>query len=79
MVKVNLTDCQIGIFAALNSSETMQIQKLGRLLRHDNPCIVVLYYSNTRDAEIVTSMFEGQNTVSMSLEDFLKSEDYGKN
>lgn len=76
---VNLVACQIGIFAALNSSETMQIQKLGRLLRHDNPCIVVPYYSNTRDAEIVTSMFEGQNTVSMSLEDFLKSEDYGKN
>ena len=57
----NLNDCQCGIFMALNSSERMQIQKMGRLLRHKNPIIYIPYYKNTREEEIVTKMLENYN------------------
>lgn len=55
---VSLTKCEIGIFASINSSEIMQIQKCGRLLRHSNPKIVLVYFENTREEEIVKSMLE---------------------
>ncbi len=63
----NLTNCQIGVFASLNSSEIMQIQKIGRLLRHKNPYLIVPYFRNTRDEEIVTKMFEGQEANKIGL------------
>lgn len=53
---VNLTNCRIGIYASLNSSDRMIIQKLGRLLRHPNPIIIIPYYVGTRDEEIVKKM-----------------------
>lgn len=59
MVKANLTDCQYGIFAMLNSSERMVIQKLGRLLRHKEPVIVIPYYVGTRDEELTRKIIEG--------------------
>lgn len=49
---VNLTECQYGIFNCLNSSSIMNIQKIGRLLRHNNPRIVIPYFKNTREEEI---------------------------
>lgn len=58
---VNLTDCQVGIYATLNSSERMIIQKMGRLLRHKNPIIIIPYFKNTRDEEIVLKMCENYN------------------
>ena len=58
---VNLTNCQIGVYAALNSSERMIIQKMGRLLRHKNPIIIIPYFKNTRDEEIVLKMCENYN------------------
>lgn len=64
---MNLTNCQIGVFASLNSSEIMQVQKIGRLLRHKNPCLIVPYFRNTRDEEIVTKMFEGQEIKKIDL------------
>lgn len=64
---MNLTNCQIGVFASLNSSEIMQIQKIGRLLRHKNPYLIVPYFRNTRDEEIVTKMFEGQEIKKIDL------------
>lgn len=57
----NLTDCQIGIFMMLNSSERMQVQKIGRLLRHNNPVIIIPYFKNTRDEEILKKMLEEYN------------------
>lgn len=62
MVKVNLTDCQYGIFAMLNSSERMIIQKLGRLLRHQEPVVIIPYYVGTRDEELVKKMTENYKT-----------------
>lgn len=61
VVKVNLTNCRVGIYASLNSSERMIKQKLGRLLRHKSPIIIIPYYIGTRDEEIVKKMCENYN------------------
>ena len=58
---VNLVNCKLGIFAALNSSKVLQKQKLGRLLRHKEPLIVIPYYVATRDAELVEEMKKDYN------------------
>lgn len=58
---MNLTDCQVGIYANLNSSETIVKQRMGRLLRHPNPIIIIPYYKNTRDEELVNQMMENYN------------------
>lgn len=58
----NLTNCQIGIFVSINSSDTMRIQKLGRILRHKEPKIFILYYKNTREEELVQEMLENYNS-----------------
>lgn len=58
---VNLTNCRIGIYATLNSSERMIKQKLGRLLRHPDPIIIIPYFVATRDEEIVNKMCEDYN------------------
>lgn len=49
----NLTNCRIGIWAVINSSLIMQCQKLGRNLRHPNPIIIIPYYKNTREEDII--------------------------
>lgn len=58
---VNLTNCRVGIYAALNSSERMIKQKLGRLLRHPDPVIIIPYFRGTRDQELVDKMLEDYN------------------
>lgn len=58
---MNLIDCQVGIYASLNSSDTMIKQKLGRLLRHPNPVLIIPYYNNTREEEIIEKMLEDYN------------------
>ena len=57
----NLTDCRIGIFASINSSEILVKQKNGRLLRHKEPVIIIPYYINTREEELVKQMLENYN------------------
>lgn len=58
---INLINCRIGIYATLNSSERMIKQKLGRLLRHPKPIIIIPYFEKTRDEEIVNKMCEDYN------------------
>lgn len=58
---INLVNCRVGIYATLNSSERMIKQKLGRLLRHSKPIIIIPYYKNTREEEIVNKMIEDYN------------------
>lgn len=53
---MNLASCQVGVFAGLTASETAQLQKLGRILRHEKPLIILPYFVNTRDEEIVNGM-----------------------
>lgn len=58
---VNLYDCEIGIYANLNSSETIIPQRAGRLLRHPKPIIIIPYYVGTREEELVKKMLENYN------------------
>ena len=58
---VNLAACQVGLFAGLNASTVIQSQRLGRLLRHKNPLIIIPYYVGTRDEEIIGKMMENYN------------------
>ena len=72
VVKVNLMNCQIGIYAVLNSSERMIKQKMGRLLRHKEPILVIPYFKNTRDEEIVNKMTEDYNPENIKIINDLK-------
>lgn len=58
---VNLASCRVGIYASLNSSERIIRQKLGRILRHKDPIIIIPYFKGTRDEEIVKKMCEDYN------------------
>lgn len=53
---VNLVNCQYGIFANVNASAIIQKQRLGRLLRHPHPIIILPFYKGTREQEIVEKM-----------------------
>lgn len=39
----------------------MIVQKIGRLLRHDNPVIILPFYTDSREQEIVEKMLENFN------------------
>lgn len=58
---VNLTSCEAGLFANLNSSDTIIIQRIGRILRYKKPIIIIPYYKNTREEELVNKMIENYN------------------
>lgn len=55
---VNLTNCKIGIFCNLNSSEIIVKQRIGRILRHKSPVIILPYFVNTREEELIKTMLE---------------------
>lgn len=57
----NLVDCKYAIFANLSSSETVQVQRTGRSLRHKSPVIIIPYFKDTREQEIVEKQLEGFN------------------
>ena len=63
---VNLSSCQIGIYANIGSSEIVEIQRLGRTLRHKNPLLIIPYYVGTREEEIVKKMTRNYNPELMS-------------
>lgn len=58
---INLVDCRIGVYAVLNSSERLIKQKLGRLLRHEHPILIIPYYTRTREEELVQTMLLDYN------------------
>lgn len=55
---VNLTNCRIGIFCNLNSSEIVVKQRVGRILRHKSPIIILPYFKDTREEELIEKMTE---------------------
>lgn len=55
---VNLTNCRIGIFCNLSSSEIVVKQRVGRILRHKTPVIIIPYFKDTREEELVQKMIE---------------------
>lgn len=69
---MNLVDCQVGIYANLNSSDTIIKQRMGRLLRHKNPVIVVPYFKSTREEELVNNMLENYNPKLVTIIDNYK-------
>ena len=58
---MNLVDCRIGLYANLNSSEIIIKQRLGRILRHKDPVIIIPYFQGTREEELVGKMLEDYN------------------
>lgn len=58
---VNLTNCRVGIFCNLNSSEIVVKQRVGRILRHKSPIIIIPYFKGTREEELVEKMIEDYN------------------
>lgn len=57
----NLTDCKYAVFANYSSSEVIGPQRLGRSLRHKSPIIIMPYYENTREQEILENMIKDFN------------------
>lgn len=55
---INAVDCKIGVFANLNSSEVVTVQRSGRCLRHKKPVIIIPYYINTRDEQLMNKMIQ---------------------
>ena len=58
---INLINCRIGIYANSNSSEIIIKQRLGRILRHKDPIIIIPYFEGTRDEELVNKMLVDYN------------------
>lgn len=54
----NLVDCKYAVFANYSASETIGPQRIGRSLRHKSPVIIMPYYENTREQEIIEEMLE---------------------
>lgn len=57
----NLVECQVGIFANINASDIITTQRIGRILRHRNPIIILPYYKSTREEELIKKHLEGYN------------------
>lgn len=54
----NLFDCEVGVISQLDAGERGVIQKIGRVLRHDKPLVVILCIDNTRDEDFLKSALE---------------------
>ncbi len=50
---VNLKECQFGVFANINASGIIKVQRVGRILRHKHPVVIIPYYIGSREEEIV--------------------------
>lgn len=57
----NLVDCKYAVFANYSSSSVVGPQRLGRSLRHKSPVIIMPYYADTREEEIVEDMIKDFN------------------
>ena len=70
---VNLTNCRVGIFCNLTSSEIIVKQRVGRILRHKKPVIIIPYYKETREEELVEKMIEEYDKNSILIIDSIRS------
>jgi len=57
----NLVDCKYAVFCNMSSSDVVSVQRIGRSLRHKSPVIILPYYKDTREQEIIEKMTEGFN------------------
>jgi hypothetical protein len=51
----------------LNSSEIVVKQRVGRILRHKSPIIILPYFKNTREEELVEKMIEEYSKDSIKI------------
>lgn len=61
----NLVDCKYAVFANYSSSEVCSVQRIGRSLRHKSPVIIMPYFENTREQEILENMLKDFNKESI--------------
>jgi superfamily II DNA or RNA helicase len=64
---MNLVNCRVGIFCNLNASEIITKQRIGRLLRHKNPIIIIPYFKETREQVLVEKMLEEYNENTITI------------
>lgn len=72
---VNIKDCRIGIYAYIAASDRLVIQRLGRLLRHPNPLLIIPFFVGTREEEILKKMMDSykkENVFSINKTDISK-------
>lgn len=60
---VNLTSCEVGLFAGINVKELPNIQKIGRILRHEKPILIFPYFEDTKDETIISGLTENYTDV----------------
>lgn len=70
---LNLSNCKVGIFANLNGSDRIGVQRTGRILRHKKPILIIPYYKETRDAEIVKKLLEDYDTSMIHIVNNIKN------
>lgn len=64
---VNLTNCRVGIFCNLSSSEIVTKQRTGRILRHKSPIIILPYFRQTREEEIINTILQEYSQSSIQI------------
>lgn len=72
---INLAECKVGIYNNLNSSDRIVKQRLGRLLRHREPVLIIPYFKDTREEEIVRVMLEDYNPELVTAVNFIEEID----
>lgn len=55
----NLVNCKYAVFCNMSSSDISVPQRIGRALRHPEPVIIIPYYKDTREQELVEKIKEG--------------------
>ena len=54
----NLNNIEIGIISQLDGDSGAFIQKVGRVMRAENPVIFIFYYKNTRDEDYLNNVLQ---------------------
>lgn len=68
---INAVNLRVGIYANINSSDIKIFQRLGRILRHKKPVIIIPYYADTREEEIVERMKDNFNPEKIHIINYL--------
>ena len=55
---INLTDIELGIIVQLGGQERELLQKLGRILRSDEPIQIIFYFKNSKDEDYLKKVYE---------------------
>ena len=67
----NITNLRVGVFGFLTASNVPTFQKIGRILRHEKPVIIIPYYQDTREEEIVERMKDNFNPEKIHIINYL--------